>query len=102
MSEPFPLEPDALLARNPQVLASDMDGEVVLLALDSGAYYTLTGAGSALWKALEEPRRVGDLLASLVRNFEVSEEQCRAETGEFLLHMVREGILEIQGGAPRT
>lgn len=95
MSEPNRLGPNTVLARSPDILASDMDGETVMLAISSGRYYSLDPVGSAVWEALEEPRTWADLVAHLVDHFEVGEERCRAETEDFLAEMLAEGILLI-------
>jgi len=99
MSETNLPGPDTLLARSPDILASDMDGETVMLAISSGRYYSLDPVGSAVWEALEEPRTWADLVAHLVGRFEVGEEQCRAETGDFLAEMLAEGILLVHDPA---
>ncbi len=100
MSDPIHPGPDTILARSPDILASDMDGETVMLAINSGTYYSLDSVGSAVWKALEQPLSLADLVARLVLDFEVSEEQCRAETAGFLREMLTEGILLIRDPSP--
>ena len=39
---------------NPQVVAETIDGEVVIVNLDSGSYYSIRGVGAIIWGALVE------------------------------------------------
>lgn len=59
-----------LLKENTQDVVSDViDGEVVLLHLKAGIYYSLIGSGGSLWGALREGASPEQLLAALQRAY---------------------------------
>jgi hypothetical protein len=85
-----------LLTRNPELVAVDMDGDLVMLSITSGEYYGLTGIAPYIWKALETPIGLDDLISSLLDEFEVEEAQLRQDVDLFLRDMKRNGLLKEQ------
>src|SRR6478672_4662746 len=47
------------------VLAREIDGETVLLNLDTGIYFGLDAVGTDMWRAIQANGRLQDVLASL-------------------------------------
>ena len=72
----------------------EVDGETVLLDLDSSAYLNLNRAGTCLLKLLGEERTVDDLSAALQQEFGISSEQARTDADAFVADLVRRNLLE--------
>src|SRR5882724_660760 len=53
----------------PQVISQTIDGEVVIINLQSGTYYSLTGTAAAIWNALERGLGASALPALLESQF---------------------------------
>ena len=85
------------VVRSDEVLASPMGQEVVMIDLESGAYFGLNPIGADLWQRLEKPRRVSDLCAELVREYEVEPEVCTRDVLAWLEKLEAEGLLETAG-----
>lgn len=81
---------------NPIVLATDVDGEVVMMDAERGAYYGLNAIGSDIWNRLIESTVVADLCGDLARTYDAPAEQIEAETLE-LLHLLAEKNLVVIG-----
>lgn len=64
------LDPSAPLVRSPDIIASEVDGELVLISIQDGKYYGLDAVGSEIWRLLEEPKSVAALVAALQAHFE--------------------------------
>lgn len=77
-------EPSALLVRSPDIIASEVDGELVLISIQDGKYYGLDAVGSEIWRLLEEPRSVAALVAALQAHFDGDAEAIERETLEFI------------------
>ena len=61
------------------------EDETVLLDVDGGHYFTLTGLVSVrIWQILALPQSPDALVDRLVEEFEVDRERCRDETRQFL------------------
>ncbi|HSH52564.1 MAG TPA: PqqD family peptide modification chaperone, partial [Bacteroidales bacterium] len=55
------LTKETIIQRNPDILASDIDGEKVMMSIQQGEYYGLGKTGSFIWDILEQPIAISDL-----------------------------------------
>jgi hypothetical protein len=78
------LDHSTVLSQSGGALATEVDGEIVLIGIDTGQYYGLDAVGSAIWRGLEEPCRVDDLCARLQADFDGDAETIEHETLAFL------------------
>jgi hypothetical protein len=85
-----------LIARNPEVCAAELDGEICLFEPVKAEYLNLNGTGSAIWNLLEEPAEVDQLLASLQGRYAVDPDTCRQETEAFISEALKSGMLQEQ------
>jgi hypothetical protein len=60
----------SVVQRNPDALAADVGGEVVLMSVEQAKYYGLDEVGSAIWHRLESPIDVGQLCAALAQVYD--------------------------------
>lgn len=72
------------IQRNPELVSSDVDGEKVMMSIESGEYFGLDPVGSRIWELIENPIQVEKLIELLLEEFEVNQEQCEIDTIEFL------------------
>jgi len=84
--------------RTADVLDSEIDGETVMLSIDSGRYFGLNGVGSVIWQLLREPRSIDQICGTLVERYDVKPDACTAEVTRFLEHLVGAGIVLVIGG----
>ena len=54
-----------LIARNPEVCAAELDGEICLFEPVRAEYLNLNATGSVIWNLLEQPPEVEQLLTAL-------------------------------------
>ena len=86
----------SLISRNPDQVFSEIDGQVVMLNVKKEAYYTLNNVGSTIWKEIEHPLKLEDLIHILTESYEVTHEKCRDEIIPFLNELVEAGIVIIK------
>lgn len=60
---------DALYSKGPSVVSETLDGELVLLCLDSGVYYGLDAIGTLIWTSLNRGSSVQQTLDLLDEHF---------------------------------
>lgn len=87
------LNGDSVISRNPQIISSKMDNEVVMMNIEKGNYYGLNRVGSEIWEKLAEPLTFGELCSMLLQEFEVAKEQCEKEVAAYLGKLVNEGLI---------
>jgi Coenzyme PQQ synthesis protein D (PqqD) len=95
---PTAIDLDSTIRRAPELLAGDIDCEVVLLSLDRGAYYQLNGVGSRIWALAETPIPIAQIVLRLVEEFEVGRAECEACVLEFVRTLCREGLIDVTTG----
>ena len=83
---------------SPQVIWETVEGEVLLIDLGTGNYYSLRGTGAVIWHALEQGARVDEILAILERAYE-GENELEIALGRFLEEvMVEELVIPMDTG----
>ena len=88
------ISPKDIIQRRQSLVIQEIDGDVVILNLDSGEYYGLAEVGVEIWKRIEQPQNVQSLIDSLIADFEGDAEVIQADVLEFLNNMQEEGIIE--------
>lgn len=74
----------SLLVRNPSVLWTELDGQFLLMDIESGAYFELTGVGSAIWRALESSCSEADIVDHIVERYSVEKQECERDVRTFV------------------
>lgn len=82
-----------------RVVASDdqvfttIGEEAVILGLSDGVYYGLDQVGVRVWRLIGAPATVRDVIAAVVREFDVSEERCERDVLALLQEMEQRGLV---------
>ena len=56
-------------------------------------------AGSVIWKSLETPQTLSELVAVVEREYDVERQQAERDVTQFLSEMVAAGLVEVLEGA---
>lgn len=85
---------DVFTVPNDQVAARILDGEAVVINLESGVYVGLNPSATALWSVLEAgPRSASALTDALARAHDVDVDEVRTDVQFFLEGLEREGLV---------
>lgn len=82
------MSPQATLSRNPETIATEIDGEVVLMSLVTGRTFGLDKRGSRIWALIEQPRSLEQVVEELLLIYDVTPDQCEADVVEFARKLV--------------
>jgi hypothetical protein len=85
-----------IVLRNPKMVTSNIDDEIVMMSVDNGEYYGLDEIGSRIWALLENPISVQQLISALMDEFEVEEETCHTDTLDFINDLFEKKLISIQ------
>jgi hypothetical protein len=96
MSDTLTIDDATTLARPGNLVASEIDGEMVILNVDSGHFFQLNQVGSRIWEALETPVTTGALCRAMEDRFEVDEATCRSDLVEFIGLLSQHGLVGIE------
>ena len=75
------------------VMFRDLDGEAVVLELESGRYFGLNETGTRMWLLLPEHGEVGPALRALLDEYDVTEDRLRTELLSFVEALVSQRLL---------
>ena len=77
------------------VLFHNLQGEAVILNLNTGVYFGLDPVGTKIWHLLQEQQSPQKVLDSLLTEYEVSKNQCAQDLLSLLVLLKEKGLLEI-------
>ncbi len=89
------LSADTLVVRAAGIVATDMDGQWVMMSIENGKYYSLDAVASRIWDLIEKPLAMKDIVAALLTEYRVEEEQCRTGVADFLKGMIAKRLIAI-------
>jgi Coenzyme PQQ synthesis protein D (PqqD) len=83
---------------SPNVIHETIEGEVILIDLKTGTYYSLRDAGAAVWQAIEQGAGEDGITAELRSRYDASDEQIRDAVRRLLAELEREGLIRADEG----
>ena len=89
------LNPNSTIRKHADVLDTELDGEIVLMSVETGKYYGLDATGSAIWRHLAEPVALTALVAALADEFEADRESLERDVRDFIGTLAERQLIEI-------
>ncbi|HZW26296.1 MAG TPA: lasso peptide biosynthesis PqqD family chaperone [Gallionella sp.] len=86
---------NSVVKQSSDPISAEIDGELVMMSIEKGNYYGLTGIGNRIWQLLETPIKVSALCDKLVEEYDVEKAVCEADTLEFLRELSGQGLIEL-------
>lgn len=85
-----------IVQRNPDLLSSQIDGEIIMMNMHDGNYYGLNEIASRIWELIEKPIVYSDLIKALLAEFDVTEEACSNDVSTFLAQLAEKKLIVIE------
>lgn len=79
--------------RNPDIVDGALDGNQVMMHLDSEMYFGLNPIAKRIWEMIDEPRNLDELVVGLMEEYDVDYLQCKEEVTVFLEKAVKNEII---------
>lgn len=86
---------DLYRIKSTDIMHETIDGEVVIIHLDRGIYYSSDGAGALLWGQLEHASSLDSLSAWAGQHFAGSPAQVRPAIDAFVSQLLEEGLIAL-------
>jgi len=89
---------DTRWKRNPNVVARRIGADTILVPtgrdlVDQRCLFTLNDTGTFVWETLARPRTAGQIHEALLAEFEVEDDQARADLDRFLARLAEAGCI---------
>ncbi len=90
------MEMDIVLAKGENYIANEIDGEVVMMNIETGLYVSLNNTGKSIWNILDEPTSIENIIEYLINKYTITKEQCITDVIPFIEEMLKQEILIIK------
>ncbi len=78
------------------VLFRELEGEAVMLDLGSERYFGLDEVGARVWQLLDEHHDVETVVAQMLAEYDVEEEQLRSDLAELIDNLAEAGLVTVE------
>lgn len=86
---------DTRIVRSSDALASEIDGELVMMHAESGAYYNLDSIGTDIWNRIADPIEISELCTSLDPEYDAALDVICRDVLALLNQMAEKGLIQI-------
>ncbi|MBE0698702.1 MAG: PqqD family protein [Anaerolineaceae bacterium] len=80
-------------------VSTGLEGEVVILNLQSGVYFGLKGVGARIWELIKDPVKASDISDAILVEFSVDRERCEQDVLAILENLKSSGLIEVKNEA---
>jgi hypothetical protein len=80
---------------NESVAFAEIDGEAVLLNVDSGIYFGLDGVGTDIWNLLTQGATEDEIVCRLVEEYDAEAAQVRLDVAALLAALRDNGLVRV-------
>ncbi len=78
------------------VFAQEVDGEMVLLDMNSENYFGLDEVGCAIWQAMQEHQSLQGVFDAMLHSYDVEAERLEKDLTTFVEQLREAGLIELQ------
>ena len=77
-----------------QLKANELAGEKVMIDFETGKYFLIKGVGNDIWDMLQQEITPANIIENLLKEYDVSEEECETSVMEFLEKLQKLGFID--------
>lgn len=78
-----------------ELVAANLDGEVVILGYKSGSYYSLDQVGAFVWDLLQNPQAVSAIRDAILNDYEIEPAQCQEDLLNLLTDFADKELIQV-------
>jgi hypothetical protein len=82
-----------MIQRSENTPWTTIEGEVLMMSIEQGQYFSLNEVGSRIWDLLETPTEPTALIEKLTAEYAVSTDVCSGQVDSFLAGLRNRGLL---------
>lgn len=86
---------ETILVQNKEIITNMVDGQLGMMAINKGKYYSLDEIGADIWYQMDQPISVKKIIENLVKIYDISEEVCYNETKELLSELIGRDVIRV-------
>ena len=78
--------------RKEGLITADMDGETVMMDIETGMYYNIGRTGGSIWVNIEKPHTIDEIVDEMMEIYDVERSVCEEQTKNFLAQLINSGL----------
>ena len=78
------MEMDKKIKLTKDINVTELDGEKVMVDFETGKYFIIKGCGNDIWDMLSEEISPSEIVERLLKEYDVSREECTQSVVDFL------------------
>lgn len=78
------------------VFAQEVDGEMVLLDMESENYFGLDEVGTAIWQFMQEYGTLQEVFDAMLEQYDVDDEVLEKDLSDFVGKLIESGLIEVK------
>ena len=86
----------SIIQRDPEIIAAEADQDLIMVNVATGHYYGVSDVAREIWDAIEQPKRISDLVDDLTAIYHIGSSTCEEQTVFFLQALLDEGLLQVK------
>jgi hypothetical protein len=83
-----------IIVATTELLCCDLSEGAVILDLRSGVYYGLDPVGTYIWKLIQEPKWVSEIMTAVLDEYDVDERSCEQDLKRLFGDMRERNLIE--------
>lgn len=89
------IERSTRIARSADAISRAVAGEALVFDLRANRFYSLDHVGTRVWELLTQPSTFGEVLASMLAEFDVEEERLEEDLRQLFDELSRGGLVRL-------
>jgi hypothetical protein len=89
------ITPSTRFKAAPDQVSTELEGDVVILGLRSGGYFSLTNVGARIWALIQEPKTLEEVTDTIAAEYGEDPDVVEADAIEFLEHLTSVGLADV-------
>jgi hypothetical protein len=89
------LDLDMAVAQSEGMPFTYIGDEIAFMNIENSKYYGLDSVGTRIWTLIERPRRIGEVVDELLREYSVERTTCEDHVLEFMEKLLEEKLIRI-------
>ncbi|MCD0486920.1 PqqD family peptide modification chaperone [Pedobacter sp. MC2016-14] len=87
------IEKTSIIQRGEDYIFNIVDGELVMMNINTGLYLSINETGKAIWEILTKPASVNLIINEIGKIYNVSPEQCEADVISFIADLTNRKVI---------
>ena len=96
MTDTMTINESTTVKQNPNMLTTPMDGEIVMMSVQHGKYYSIGKTGVAIWEEIGDGSSIQDVVNRLCERYEVDADICKRDVITFVEKMAAKEIVLVR------